>query len=159
MREYYNLSYVLNSNSFFASNNTNILIFLDILFCIKDTLNVFDNFENKQKKVWSNFFDMQKVCIFWKFIQYTMNWDKTQMLKKLLSDKVNGTKNTLLFLSVYFFLFLVVLLNRDSCMNWSVRFISLKVSVGLSIFNSVSFLLKFIIFFNKKHGLFFFKTS
>ena len=51
MKEYYNLSYVLNSNSFFASNNTNILIFLDILFCIKDTLKVFDNFENKQKKV------------------------------------------------------------------------------------------------------------
>ena len=33
-------------------------------------------------------------------------------------------------------------------------FISLKVCVGFSIFDSVSFLLKFIFLFNKKHELF-----
>ena len=40
-----------------------------------------------------------KVCIFWKCIQYTVNLDKTQMSKKFPSDKINGPKNTLFFLS------------------------------------------------------------
>ena len=51
------------------------------------------------KKVQSNFFWYVKVCIFWKFIQYTIHWDKTQMLQKFPSDKINGTKNALFFLS------------------------------------------------------------
>ena len=41
----------------------------------------------------------------------------------------------------------------------SICFISLKLCVGFSIFNSVSFLLNFIFLFKKKHGLFDFKTS
>ena len=36
-----------------------------------------------------------KVRIFWKCIQYTIRWDKTQILKKFSS----GTKNALFFLS------------------------------------------------------------
>ena len=32
-------------------------------------------------------------------IQYTIHWDKTQMLKKFPLDKINGTKNALFFLS------------------------------------------------------------
>ena len=36
---------------------------------------------------------------------------------------------------------------------------SLKLSVGFSIFDSLSILLKFIFLFNKKNGLFEFKTS
>ena len=50
------------------------------------------------------FFDLNfckkyvKVCKFWKCIQYTMYWDKTQMLTKVLSDKINGTSNALFFL-------------------------------------------------------------
>ena len=51
------------------------------------------------KNVWSNIFWYVKVCIFWKCIQYTIHWDKTQMLKKFPSDKINGTKNALFFLS------------------------------------------------------------
>ena len=42
-------------------------------------------------------------------------------------------------------------------MSWSTRFVSLKLYVGISIFESVSFLLKFIFLFNKMHGLFDFK--
>ena len=51
------------------------------------------------KSVWSNVFWYGKVCIFWKCIQYTIHWDKTKMLKKFPSDKINGTKNALFFLS------------------------------------------------------------
>ena len=32
-------------------------------------------------------------------IQYTKHWDKTQMLIKFPSDKINGTKNALFVLS------------------------------------------------------------
>ena len=45
------------------------------------------------------FFWYVKVCIFSKCIQYTIHWDKTQMLKKIPSDKINSTKNALFFLS------------------------------------------------------------
>ena len=59
---------------------------------LKDILKTFDNFKNKQKSAWSNVFWYVKVCIFWKCIQYTMHWDKIQILKKFSSDKINGTK-------------------------------------------------------------------
>ena len=42
--------------------------------------------------VWSNVFLFVKVCIFWKCMQYTIHWDKTHMLKKFPSYKINGTK-------------------------------------------------------------------
>ena len=47
----------------------------------------------------------------------------------------------------------------DSYMSWSKRFVSLKLQVAFSIFDSVSFLIKFIFLFNKMHGIFDFKTS
>ena len=37
--------------------------------------------------------------VLWKFIQCTIHWDKTQMLKKFPSNKINVTKNALFFLS------------------------------------------------------------
>ena len=48
----------------------------------------------------------------------------------------------------------VLLLICDSCLNWSTRLISLKMCVEFSIFDSASFLLKFMFLFNKKHWLF-----
>ena len=54
--------------------------------------------KRSNESVWSNFCYV-KVQIFWKFIQYTIHWDKTQMLKKCPSDKITATKNTLFFLS------------------------------------------------------------
>ena len=69
------------------------------------------------------------------------------MLKKFSSDKINGTKNPLLFL-------------YDSLRAEAQGlFVCLKPRVGFSIFDSISFSLKFIFFFNKMHGLFDFKTS
>ena len=51
------------------------------------------------KSARDNIFLYVNVCIFWKCIQYTIHWDKTQMLKKFPPDKINGTKNALSFLS------------------------------------------------------------
>ena len=67
---------------------------------LKDTQKIFDDFKNKQQKsVWSNVFWYVQVCVFWKRIQYTIHWDKTQTLKNFPSDKIKGTKNALFFLS------------------------------------------------------------
>ena len=51
-----------------------------------------------KKNIWGNVFWYVKVCIFWKCIQYNIYWDKTQILKKFSSDKINGTKNVPIFL-------------------------------------------------------------
>ena len=49
------------------------------------------------KEVYEDVIWYLKVYIFWWFIQYTIYWDKPQMLKKDSSDKINGTKNALFF--------------------------------------------------------------
>ena len=46
----------------------------------------------------------------------------------------------------------------NSYTSWSIWFISLKLCVEFSIFNSFSLLLNLILFFNKKHGFFDFLT-
>ena len=93
---------------------------------LKDTPKVLVDFKSKQKSVWSNVFWYVKILIFWKCIQYSINWDKTQMLN----------------------IFTVLLLISDSYMSCSTRLVYLKVCVGFSIFESVSFLLKFVYFFS-----------
>ena len=55
--------------------------------------------KTNNKSVWSYVFWYVKVYVFWKFIQYTIHGDKTQILKKFPSDKINSTKNALIFLS------------------------------------------------------------
>ena len=72
-----------------------------------------------------------------------MHWDKTILFKKFPSDKVNGTKNALFFIREHQ-LITVLLLICDSYMSWGTRFASLKLRVVFSIFDSVSFLLKFV---------------
>ena len=128
-----------------------------MLICIKDTLKAFSDFKNKQRSVRRNALLYVEVSIFWKCIQYTIYWDKTQILNKLPLDKINGTK-----MPSFFFLkpqlMAVLLLNCDSCMSSSTGLVCLKLCVGFSIFDSVSLLLQFT-FFNKMHGLFDFKMS
>ena len=63
-----------------------------------DTLKDFDDLKTSKRSVWSNVFWYVKLYIFWKFIKYTTHWDKTQMLKKSPSKKINVTKNALSFL-------------------------------------------------------------
>ena len=55
--------------------------------------------KTSNKSVWSNVFWYVKVYIFRKFIQYTINWDKTKLLKKIILGKANVTINALFFLS------------------------------------------------------------
>ena len=60
--------------------------------------------KTSNKSASSNVFWYVKVCIFWKWkcIQYTINWDKTQMLKKFLLDKKKkkkGKKKSLFYFS------------------------------------------------------------
>ena len=74
------------------------------------------------------------------------------MLKKLPSHKINVEKNAYFFLwwapTHYNFTFNLQFLHELKHI-----FFSLKLSGGFSIFNPVSFLLKFILLFNKKHLL------
>ena len=81
------------------------------------------------------------------------------MLKKLPSDKINGTKNA------FFFLSRAATLNSNCSFTFNLRFLyELKHKVCLSktvceishfrFPFSVSFLLKFIFLFKKMHGLF-----
>ena len=114
--------------------------------------------ETSNQSVWNNIFWYVKVCIFWKCIQYTIHWDKTLMLKKNLR-----TKWTVQKMPSFFFCELQLITNLlliyDSYMSWSTWFVSLKLNVIFSIFDSVSFLLKFIFLFHKMNELFDFKTS
>ena len=87
--------------------------------------------------VWSNVFSYEKVYIFWTFIQYTIHWDKTQMLKKFSLDKTNVTK-TALFITVLLLIF-------NSYTSWSTYFIYLKLCVEFFYFDSVSFLSNFFL--------------
>ena len=118
---------------------------------LKDMLKTFDDFRKRQKSFW-----YVKVRVFRECIQYTIYWDKTHFFKKLPSDK-----KMVQIMSFFRVLQLVtVLFLICGCyMSWSVRFISLKLCVGCSVFNFVSFLFKFIFLFNKMNGLFDFKTS
>ena len=83
-------------------------------------------------------------------------------LKHKCWEKSLRTKQTVQKMLSFFFrelqLIMVLLLICGSYMSWSTRLISLKLCVGFSIFDSVSFLLKFIFLFNKMHGLFDFKN-
>ena len=66
-------------------------------------------------------------------------------------------------MSSFFFceleLITVLLLICESYMSRSARFVSLKLFLKFSIFDSVPFLLNSIFLFNKTHGLFNFKAS
>ena len=64
-----------------------------------DTPKILYDYKISNKIVPSNVFWFVKLSVFWKCIQYTIHWDKTQMLKKISLDKKNGTKNALFFLS------------------------------------------------------------
>ena len=102
------------------------------------------------KSIWSNAFWYVKGCIFWKCIQCTAHWDKTQIFKKFPSHEINGTKNALFFLlrtpthhSFTFNLRLSYELEHKVRLS--------KTVLTFSIFDFVSLLLKFIFLFNKMH--------
>ena len=64
-----------------------------------DTPKILYDYKISNKIVPSNVFWFVKLSVFWKCIQYTIHWDKAQMLKKFPLDKINGTKDAVFFLS------------------------------------------------------------
>ena len=125
-----------------------IWISLGTNFQLMDTLKAFDDFKNKQKGVGSNVFWYVKVCHSETVFNILYTCHKTQMLKKIPSDKIK--------MPSFFFrepqLITILLLIYDS-------YVSFTLCVGISNFDSVFFLLKFIFLLNKTRGLFDFKTS
>ena len=91
-----------------------------------DRLKASNDFKNKQKSVWRNAFWYSKVCILWKFIQYTIHGDETQMLKKNSFGQNKQYKKCSYFFFRELQLTTVSLLICDSCMSWNTRFVSLK---------------------------------
>ena len=114
--------------------------------------------ETSRKSVWSSVFWYVKVCIFWICIQYTIHWDKTQILKKFLTDKINEKKCPLFFFfgapTYGSFTF-----NLPSLYELKQEVLLSKTVCGNFHFDSVSFLWKFIFLFNQMHELFDFKVS
>ena len=96
--------------------------------------------------------------VYSKSVFNTQHIEINTYLKKFPSDKINVTKNALIFFRELQ-LISVFLLNCDFYMSLNIRFGSLKLCVGFSTFNSVPFLSKFIFLFNKMHEFFDFKTS
>ena len=102
--------------------------------------------KTSSKSAWSNVFRYIKVYIFWQFIQYTIHWNKTQTLQKFILEKSKGHKKCTLFLYR-------ALAHHSFTFNSQFLY-DLKHKVRLCMgFHSVSFLLKFIFLFNKKHVL------
>ena len=124
----------------------------------KDTLKAFGEFKNKHQKCTKCFLICQKIHILKVYSKhYTLRWN-TDVKNVSFGQNKRYQKYPLFFfreLQLITFLLLIC----DSYMNWSTKFVSLKLCVGFSIFGSVSFLLKFIFLFNKMHGLFDFKAS
>ena len=97
--------------------------------------------KKSNKSIWRNVFWYARICIFWKCIQCTIHGAKTQMLKKLPLDKINGAKMTfLLFCKPRHIA--ILLSTCDSYMSWNTRLVSLKVfflfqkMLGLSDFKT-----------------------
>ena len=89
--------------------------------------------EISYRSVWTNVFWYVKVYMFWKCIQYTIHWDKTQTP----FGQNKRYKKCPLFSfarSSPFYFIAVLFLICDSYMSWSTRFVSLKLCVGFSIF-------------------------
>ena len=100
------------------------------------------------------FFDMWKY-VYSESIFNTLYIEiKHKSLKTL--DKINSTKMPSFFFRELQHSFTF---NSRFYMSWSKRLVSLKLCVGFSIFDSVSFLLKFLVLFHRMQGLFDFKTS
>ena len=112
--------------------------------------------KTSNNSVWSIIFWYVELCIFWNCIQYTTHWDKTQILKKFPSDKINGTKNALFFLRApndHSFIFNLQFLYEMKHMLC----LSKKCVCEFPFWNLFLFY-KSLLLFNKIHGLFDFKT-
>ena len=104
--------------------------------------------KTRNKSAWSNVFWYVKIWIFWKCIQYSIHWDKTQILKKFPLDKINGTK-----MPSFFFreleLITALLLICDSYMSWKHKVCLSKTVCGIFHFRFRFVFIKVYIFFQQ----------
>ena len=109
---------------------------IELFSAVKDILKAFNDFKNKQKSVWSNaFWYVRSMYI---LEMYSIHYTRRQNTN---AKKISFGQNEACSL----FSFQAPI--HHSFMCWSTRFISLKLCEGFSIFDSVSFLLKFIFLF------------
>ena len=102
----------------------------------------------------------QLKCMKWCFlIRKSMKVYSIRYVKKKFFRQNKIPKKLYSFFFCKSQLITALLLIHDSYTSWSTLFIFLKMRVGFSIFVSVSFLLRFIFLFKKKHRLFDFKAS
>ena len=110
------------------------------------------------KSVWGNVLHV-KVYIFWKFIQYTIHWGKNRMLKKISFEQNKRYKKCTLFSitssnsSQLYFQFAILIQAEAHVVRLS------KTVCGIFHFWFPVVFVKLFFLFNKKHGLFDFKTS
>ena len=119
---------------------------------------IFFSLRIQPKTLWSNIFWYVKLCIFWKCFPYIIHWGKTQMLKKIPSDKISSTKNVYFFFRELQFI-TVLLLIYNFYMSRNTSSASLNLCLAFSDFDSVLFWLKFIFLLKKTHELLDFKAS
>ena len=118
-------------------------------FCPPQTmplLMAFYDFRNNQKSVWSDVFWYVKVGIFWKWIQYTIHCDKTNVKKFSPIEKKARQKMPSFFSRAQTY--------HSFSFNLQLLYFLSKTVCGILRFDLVSFLLKFIFFFNKMHETF-----
>ena len=76
-----------------------ILYFLCLLVDLGICWGLSTILKTSNKILWNNVFWRLKVYIFWKFIQYTIHWNKAQIVKKIpFKQNKRSKKWTLLFL-------------------------------------------------------------
>ena len=130
---------------------------MNLINSLKDTLKAFDDFKNKQESSWSIVFWYGKVFILRKYIQYTIYWDKTQMLKNISFGQNKWYKKCPLFFysrapthhSLSLNLWFLYELKQKPRLS--------KTVCGIS--HRFRFVFIKVFFFDKMHGLFDFKTS
>ena len=110
--------------------------------------------EISYRSVWTNVFWYVAVYMFWKCIQYTIHWDKTQtpfgQNKRYKKCPLFSFARSSPHRSFIFNMWFLYELKHKVRLSKTVR----------RVFHfSLLFLLKFIILFKKIHGLFDFKTS
>ena len=81
--------------SYFAKRQFKLLL---LFFYLRIHWGLSTILKKSNKSVWSNVFLYEKVCIFWKCIQYNIYWGKTNT-KKNSFEHNNSTKSALFFLS------------------------------------------------------------
>ena len=88
-----------NNKKFWKTNhNLGIKASIQIKCYLRIHWRLSTKLKTNSKGLWSNAFWYVKVYLFRKFIQYTIHWDKTQMLQIFYSDTISITKNPHVFL-------------------------------------------------------------